>query len=175
MKIFKTMCLTVALFALLSGCSQPGASFGPPPSNADAQAMAQAVALAMTGGINNAKSLGTKALVASGMYYGTGFMMAYTENSLAGGGDTVDLKYNFSGYNYTTITINSGSAELVYTIDGSGNQTFAFTGNFVLTYNGTLYNFTWNLNVNAPIVGPSSYSGNFTINGQVYTYTATGV
>jgi len=145
----------LASLLVLFGCNQPG---GGSLSNTQAQAIAQAVMSAFGSdgapkSIVSQKAIGYTTTTAT-IPNGESFTYAFT-----------------GGYSYNGVTFNSGTATLALTTDSSTYMQIVYTGTFNITYQGTLYTFGWNITFYDPLpTGTPSYSGNFTINGQTFTF-----
>jgi hypothetical protein len=80
---------------------------------------------------------------------------------------TVDITLTWNGYTYGDTTLSSGSARLQETINSVSDITIAYTGDFVMVYQGVTHTLSWAINSSQN--GASvAYSGNFTFDGQVY-------
>ena len=90
-------------------------------------------------------------------------------------GATFSMTITFSGYSYSGITFNSGSASYHVTATMGVGTTISwsgtYTGSFNLTYEGSKYDYGWNLTLVSSTGSDFTYSGSFTINGKSYSYS----
>jgi hypothetical protein len=80
---------------------------------------------------------------------------------------TADITITWNGYTYGDVILKSGSARLQETASITYDIAIAYTGNFVVIYQGVTHTLTWD--ISASKNGASfTYSGDFTFDGQVY-------
>jgi hypothetical protein len=85
-----------------------------------------------------------------------------------------DLEFSWSDYSYTntntgkTITLSDGTTSFIEDIKSINDIKYTYSGDFDVSYNGTTYNFSWNLIY--AFTTSASYTGTFTIDGTTYNF-----
>jgi hypothetical protein len=176
--------ITVLLSAaLMVGCSGAGGGgqTGPALSDSEAQAVTGTVAAGVQAAISNAMASAFSSVKGIGertsypiSASGPGYTVSGTESEDASGA-SFSLTITFSGYTYSGITFNSGSASyhVTVTLGSGGTESWngTYTGSFNLTYGGGKYDYGWNLTMASSNGASFTYSGSFTINGKSYSWT----
>lgn len=92
---------------------------------------------------------------------------------------TITLEITFDNFVASDGTVVNGST--TYSYEGTYDEnnlftsfTYSVNGEFVVNYKGTDYDFAWNMEISCT-ESIWAYSGNFTIEGETYSYSGSGV
>lgn len=84
---------------------------------------------------------------------------------------SMDIEVTWDNFTANDVILESGTCGYVMDMPSQTEMHYDYTGDFVVVYQGTTYDFGWEINVDY-VNGSYTFDGTFTVDGEEYAWAA---